>query len=164
MCEGPYQGIFWFTCSFVGEEERCNFSETELLAVAVPCGEGREEALPEGCVFNSRKGDAFTHRKTWAMLTEKRRDLRRYDWNYFPRGRVEIRRGKAVIFMNPCILSCENFQEKLVERFHLEGVKMRIAADCSWHYHCHGDGRNTGRKIADSMGRRKQSHDRKQDL
>ena len=164
MCEGPYQGIFWFTCSFVGEEERCDFSETELLAVAVPCVEGREEALPEGCVFNSRKGDAFTHRKTWAMLTGKRRELRGYDWNYFPRGRVEIRRGKAVIFMNPRILSCENFQEKLVERFHLEGMEVRIAADCSRHYRCYGDTRNMGQENADSMGRRKQSHDRKQDL
>ncbi len=155
MCEGPYQGIFWFTCSFVGEEERCDFSESELLAVAVPCGEGREEALPEGCVFNSRKGDVFTHRKTWAMLTEKRRDLRRYDWNYFPRGRVEIRRGKAVIFMNPCILSCENFQEKLVEQFHLEGMKVRIAADCTWHYHCYGDARNMGQESRRFSGKEK---------
>ena len=120
--------------------------------------------MPEGCVFNSRKGDAFTHRKTWAMLTGKRRELRRYDWNYFPRGRVEIRRGKAVIFMNPRILSCENFQEKLVERFHLEGMEVRIAADCSRHYRCYGDTRNMGQENADSMGRRKQSHDRKQDL
>lgn len=142
MCEGPCQGIFWFTCSFAGEEERCDFSETELLALAVPCGEVCTEALPEGFVFNSRKGDAFTHRKTWAVLTKKRKDLRRYAWNYFPRGRVEIRHGKAVIFMNPCILSCEHFQEKLVERFHLEGMKVQVAADCSRHYHCHGDERN----------------------
>lgn len=142
MYEGPCQGIFWFTCSFEGEEEQSDFSETELLALLVPCqenGSWEAKALPEGIAFNSRRGDAFTHKKTWAKLTEKRKELRRYAWNYFPRGRVEIRHGKAMIFMNPCILSCEHFQEKLVEKFHLEGMKVRVMADCSWHYHCHGD-------------------------
>lgn len=144
MCEGPCEGIFWFTCSFAGQEERFDFSESELLALPVPCkegGAGEAWDLPEGFAYNSRRGDAFTHKKTWAMLTEKRRELRRYAWNYFPRGRVEIRHGKAVIFMNPGILSCENFQEKLVKRFHLEGMKVRVLADCSAHYHCHGDDR-----------------------
>ena len=144
MCEGPCEGIFWFTCSFEGEEEWCDFSETELLALPVPGQEGRagkEGRLPEGFDFNSRRGDALTHKKTWAMLTEKRKDLRRYAWNYFPRGRVEIRHGKAVIYMNPCIVDCEDFQERLVKVFHLERMKVRVVADCSWHYHCHGDGR-----------------------
>lgn len=142
MCEGPCQGIFWFTCSFAGEDETCDFSESELLALPVSHKESEAweaRVLPEEPAFNSRRGDAYTHQKSWALLTEKRKELRRYAWNYFPRGRVEIRRGKAVIFMNPCILSCEDFLERLVERFRLKGMKVRVVADCSRHYHCHGD-------------------------
>ena len=66
----------WFTCSFEGEEEWCDFSETELLALPVPGQEGRagkEGRLPEGFDFNSRRGDAFTHKKPGQCLRKSER-------------------------------------------------------------------------------------------
>ena len=158
MSEPISKGIFWFICGF-NEMDECDFSETELIAFPVSCD--RDGRVTGDWDFNSRRENAYNHKKTWTSFVKHRKDLRKYGWNYFPRGRVEIRRGKAVIFMNPCILSCENFQEKLVERFHLEGMKVRVAADCSRHYRCYGDARNMGQETADSIGRRKQSNDRK---
>lgn len=130
------RGIFWFLCSF-DEEYACDFSEAELLALSVPCGpDGRAVGVHD---FNSRRGNAFNHKAAWPSLVKDRRELRRHAWNYFPRGRVEIAGGKATIYLNINILQHAGFQEEIADRFHLDGLKIRVVVDNSSHYHCHAD-------------------------
>ena len=58
-------------------------------------------------------------------------------YNYFPRGRIEIKRDKAVIFLNP-ILNDKSVLNRLIEVFELKeenGVSaITIKNDNSWHY------------------------------
>lgn len=141
MADGELsKGIFWFTCSFAGEDEECDFSDTEIIAMPVPCdSEGRPKKGDMN--FNSRKGDSFTHKETWSLLAGKRKELRRRPWNYFPRGRVEIGGNKAIIFINPHIASCGSFKEMVESTFHLEEIEVKVVIDSSKHYYCHGDDR-----------------------
>lgn len=130
------KGIFWFTCSF-DEENQCDFSETEMIVQLVPCDPSGHAVSDGG--FNSKRGDAFNHKAAWPPLVRNRKDLRRHGWNYYPRGRVEVGRDKAVIYLNINILRYENFQKEIAERFHLNGLKVRVVVDHSRHYDCHGD-------------------------
>ena len=63
-------------------------------------------------------------------------------YNYYPRGRVEIKRHKATIYLNPNIAT-EDVLGFLIEKFGLTsdngitGVIMK--ADGSDHYKCHLD-------------------------
>ena len=132
----PSKGIFWFTCSFDGENE-CVFSEAELIARLVPCDRSGQAVYMQD--FNSRKGNAFNHKATWASLVKNRKDLRKHAWNYFPRGRVEIAGSKATIYLNINIIRHAGFQDKIVERFHLGEMKVRVVVDNSRHYYCHAE-------------------------
>lgn len=136
MKEEFSKGIFWFVCSF-DETDRCDFSETEMIAFPVPCD--RNGKVTGYGNFNSRRGNAQNHKATWQTLVKGRRDLRKYGWNYFPRGRVEIAGGRAFIYLNINIICYEGFQRDIVERFHLKGLDIRVIGDNSAHYHCHGD-------------------------
>ena len=83
------------------EEGELTFTE-DSLACAIP-----ETAAPN------------THKDSWKAVTAGRKDLRGIPWNYFPRGRVEISRGWALVFMNPQILNCENYLERIREKFEM---------------------------------------------
>lgn len=130
------KGIFWFTCSFT-EENECDFSETELIALPIPCDSNGHPA--ETWQFNSKNGTSFTHKATWRQLVHSRKDLRKFPWNYFPRGRVEIRNHKAMIFVNPNIIKCDSYQQRIIEEFHLRNIKVKVLVDNSVHYYCHAD-------------------------
>ena len=66
-----------------------------------------------------------------------------YPFNYYPRGRVELRRGKALIFCSPHICT-EKLKSLITERFGLmaeNGIKeVLLKADGSAHYQCGLDG------------------------
>lgn len=113
MSEPISKGIFWFICGF-NEMDECDFSETELIAFPVSCD--RDGRVTGDWDFNSRRENAYNHKKTWTSFVKHRKDLRKYGWNYFPRGRVEI-----------------------MDRFHLDGLAVRVIVDNSRHYYCHED-------------------------
>lgn len=56
----------------------------------------------------------------------EREDFRNFPWDYFPRGRVEIRNNKAIILINPNIIKCSSFKQRIVEEFHLENIKISL--------------------------------------
>lgn len=130
------KGIFWFTCSF-DEENRCDFSGAELIAQPILCDCNGQPI--EAQQFNSKKGTSFTHKATWASLVHRRKDLRRFPWDYFPRGRVEIRNNKAIIFINPNIVICDLYKQRIIKEFHLESIEVKVLVDNSIHYHSHAE-------------------------
>lgn len=101
------KGIFWFLC-FVDKDGDLAFTG-EILTLLIPCDEeGNPKAAPS---YNSKNGRSNTHKDSWITVTAGRKDLRGISWNYYPRGRVEISRGRALVFMNPLILNCEGCDE-----------------------------------------------------
>ena len=65
-----------------------------------------------------------------------RKDLRGIPWNYFPRGRVEISHGRAFLYMNPEILNCNDYLERIREKFGIGHLDIRVRIDNSAHYQC----------------------------
>ena len=62
-----------------------------------------------------------------------------YPFDHFPRGRVEIKNGKAVIFLNPDLCT-ERFLSKITDAFELNDPALtlvRVKPDGSAHYRHH---------------------------
>lgn len=131
------KGIFWFPC-FVGTEGELIFTG-EIVALLISCDEDGNPEVPASlatCGYNSRNGRSNTHKDSWKAVTAGRKDLRGISWNYFPRGRVEISRKRAFIFMNPEILNCDNYLERIKGKFGISHLDIRVKIDNSAHYQC----------------------------
>lgn len=126
------KGIFWFLCS-VDQEGELIFTG-EILSLPVRCGEDGNPVVPVS--FNSKNGCSNTHKASWRTVAAGRKDLRRIPWNYFPRGRVEISRGRALVFLNPRILGCGNYLELIEETFGIACLDVKVKIDNSAHYQC----------------------------
>lgn len=55
-------------------------------------------------------------------------------WNYYPRGRVEIRKNRAVIFLNPACIEWDGLEDALIRDFNLFDMEIVYKADNSAHY------------------------------
>ena len=129
--EGPaYKGIFWI-------------KDIENIYISFVCV--KEEVNKDGVVndnsnMNSRKGNNYNHRITWENLERKETDGKPY--NYYPRGRVEIRNGKAIIYAHPDICTRE-IMTMIINEFNLHKEnnidKVVINSDYSKHYNCYLD-------------------------
>lgn len=90
--------------------------------------------------LDAKSGTTYNHEKLWSRLPSELTHGMPFD--HYPRGRVQIRNGKAVIFLNPNIATDE-VKDFLVEEFHLtaaNGIKsVSVKADGSSHYRCHLD-------------------------
>ena len=126
------KGIFWFPCAR-GEagELVCT---GEILALPVPCDEDGTPKVPTS--FNAKNGCSNTHKASWTTVTAGRKDLRKVPWDQFPRGRVEIAHGRALVFMNPQILNCADYLERIKETFQIGCLDVRVKIDNSAHYQC----------------------------
>ena len=119
------KGIFW--CA--------NFDTEfpELITVSVVCDKNGNSKEP--VQFNSKSGNNFNHRLEWECIDRK--ITKGQSFNYYPRGRVEIKNGKATVFLNP-ILNKESIVSKVIDEFGLrvtELTDVRIKSDGSNHYH-----------------------------
>lgn len=125
-----YKGIFWKEDEIVSPLE-CVFK--------VPSDEDGN-VLEKSDELTSKKGDNFNHKKSWEKLDKWR--TRNKPFDYYPRGRVEIRHGKAIIYANPNICG-----DKLIawckEKFNLyesNGIRdIKCKPDYSEHYKCYLD-------------------------
>lgn len=90
--------------------------------------------------LNSKKGDNYNHEKLWKNINTK--ETRQKEFDYYPRGRVEISGGKAIIYASPHICT-EEIAGVIREKFHLteeNGIKeIVIIPDYSKHYQCYLD-------------------------
>ena len=124
------KGIFW-CIDFDTNHPR-------LIIVAIPCD--RNGVTNETVTFSAKSGESFNHKTKWSKLDKSITQGKPF--NYYPRGRVEIRNGKATIFLNPDIHS-EPVLRQIFDAFEIaanSGLKsIRIQRDGSWHYRyiCH---------------------------
>ena len=127
-----YNGIFWIT--------ELDNRDAEQLIFRIPVTPAGKVIEPEKLDLNSKNVDNYNHRLLWEKLSKKITQNKPY--NYYPRGRVEIKRGKAVIYANPNIC-CEELINLLVERFGLtkeNGInEVNLKPDGSDHYKCYLD-------------------------
>ena len=107
-----YKGIFWL-------------KDGETLAVKVLCDSLGDPLEP--CVFSSKSGKNFNHKKEWERFHIP------LPYNYYPRGRVEIANNKATVFLHPD-LCADPVKVAIADCFCLKGIKISWKADGSNHY------------------------------
>lgn len=74
------------------------------------------------------------HRRFWGTLP--RSFTRGRPYNYYPRGRVELRHGKAVVYLNHTLCTPEVY-DQICQAFSLsEDISVSFKADGSRHYRC----------------------------
>ena len=124
------KGIFWvyFVCF---DDDMCY---PTVINVKVKCDINGNPLEP--VEFSSKSGDNFNHKIEWANLMEEKKPRRKKPFDYYPRGRVEIKNGKIRIFANPVIVADDEAKEAIIECFELEENKEAIQwiADNSKHY------------------------------
>lgn len=82
-------------------------------------------------------GDAISHKEAWEIhIQPAEKRFRQVAYNYYPRGRVVIRNGRATVFLNQHIATEEVIQ-RVCETFSLTGP--RIHAEGGHHYQCFMD-------------------------
>ena len=87
-----YKGVFWLRPEGYGE-----FTVISKKARCLPSGEVIENTVE----FSSKSGENFNHKAEWAKLPQS--VTQGHAYNYYPRGRVEIKNGIARLYMNPDI-------------------------------------------------------------
>ncbi len=82
------------------------------------------------------ENDGISHEQAWTKMA-KEENTKNKPYNYFPRGRVQIKKGKATIYANP-VLCNDSIIKAIKESFGLtldNGInKIRVKADNSKHY------------------------------
>ena len=126
-----YKGVFW--CNMLWFDDDMFYHN--LLPVRVKC-DGDGTALEE-CTYSSKSGNNFNHKIEWEKMRETESVCRKHPFNYYPRGRVEVKNDSIKIFANPVIIDDEKARELIIEAFELTEYKDSInwIADNSKHYH-----------------------------
>ncbi len=119
-----YRGVFWIR----------DLNEGDIIALRFPSDEN-------GVLTDSSlTSKDINHKRLWAQLDST--VTGGFPFDYFPRGRVELRRGRALIFCSPHICT-EQLKTLITERVGLasdNGIKgVILKADGSAHYQCELD-------------------------
>ena len=127
-----HKGIFWV--------KDINDIEKSAVYMTSDCDSNGSTVYNSEFDFTSKDGLSYNHENTWNKLDGKTRENKKY--NYFPRGRVEIRNGVATIFCSQYIYGDE-LKNWCVDKFNLtqsNGIKrVDMKADNSNHYKCYLD-------------------------
>lgn len=128
-----YKGIFWIT-------DLDNISNNELYFQIPVDFLGNIDPSVDRIRLNSKNNDNYNHKNMWNDLSSRQTHNKSFD--YYPRGRVEIMNGKAVIYANPNICTSE-VVDWIKDRFNLtnhNGIKsVKVMPDHSEHYKCYLD-------------------------
>ena len=120
------KGIFW--CDSFG----CD--SPHLIVVSVKCDADGKSDRPID--FSSKSGQNFNHKAEWQKLS--RSVTRGQPFNYYTRGRVEIKNRKATVYLNPD-LNNTVVLNKIIEEFELKNQQdlksIAVKSDGSSHYH-----------------------------
>ena len=121
-----YKGIFWIV-----DENHLENNNDYIFRIPVDCN-GNLLDIDLFYPLNSKSGRDYNHRLTW--LTYVKKELQKgKEYNYFPRGRVEIRNSTATIFLNPDIAT-KGILEYLSAQFALADLSIKVVCDGSKHY------------------------------
>lgn len=130
-----YRGIFWI--------RDINNVYSSDLYFKIPCdtnGSIIDSDFKIPLSMSSKGNDNYNHKNVWNSLSRKKTGGKPFD--YYPRGRIEIRNGTAVIYLSPYIPHDE-LREWLVDKFNLtpsNGIKkIKFNPDYSEHYKCYLD-------------------------
>lgn len=119
-----YKGVFW-----IAEDE------LEEYFFRIPCDIKGNVVGGTEYPLCSKDGTNYNHKALWSVLPKVLTKGKPFD--YFPRGRVEIRNAKATVYLNPDI-NTEEIQDLIIERFAIakeNGITaVRFVSDGSWHY------------------------------
>lgn len=115
-----YKGIFWIIRDLLGDRK--------LLSVKVAC-DFYGQPLEHVC-FSSKSGDNFNHRLEWSKLSSRLTQGKSF--NYYPRGRVEVRNGKITVFCHP-VFTQSLYRKWIIREFAIPD-NSRFVADGSAHY------------------------------
>ena len=115
-----YKGIFWFDPKrgqLIVRKVVCDHNGTALEAVE----------------YSSKSGNNFNHKVEWAKLP--REVTEGHPYNYYPRGRVEIKKNKATIYFHP-VLNEPYATQLIANQFGLNSgtILVREVPDGSDHY------------------------------
>lgn len=126
-----YRGIFWIK-DINNLENNSNY----LIKIETNLS-GNPISYPYA--FNSKKGYNYTHKGIWKQLDRKYTNGKPYD--YYPRGRVEIRDNKLWIYMNRNLYR-DDVIDYIKKEYGLNNqkfVNQKIEIDFHGHYKCHLD-------------------------
>lgn len=115
------KGVFW--------------RKEKLLGFFIPCNENGEPIGNTEYPLESKDGTNYNHKKLLGRLPRSVTEGHAFD--YYPRGRVEIAKGKATVFLHPSLCTSEVELEiantfGLVVENNIRSV--RFVADGSSHY------------------------------
>ena len=123
LSESVSKGIFWII-------------DGELVNDRIPCDLNGAPLEPLSGNAVSKSGSTYNHKRYWDTLPKEITHGKNYQ--YYPRGRVEIANGKAKIYLNQNVFTDE-VKEKVVAAFNLTDMPVRMIADGSKHYECYLD-------------------------
>lgn len=127
-----YRGIFWIT-------DTDNIYGSDLY-FRIPCDKNGTTDFEIPVETSAKNADNYNHKKLWNSLPKRTTGGKPFD--YYPRGRVEIKNGMAIVYHSPYIPQDE-LKKWLIDKFNLtacNGIrKIRLIADGSEHYRCYLD-------------------------
>ena len=135
MAKQLSKGIFWIV------SENYDLSDWRLIFFDIPCDlNGNSEGIPS-IKPNSKSGLTYNHKHIWEETIKKNSTYSPYnkkEYDYYPRGRVEISNNKATIYLNPHINS-EDIINNIKSKFGLSFYnisEVNVNVDGSSHYKC----------------------------
>ena len=129
-----FKGIFWI-------RDDLPLNESVPYCVLIPCDIDGYIDDTEQMKLTAKSTRNHNHKVYWnCIMADRLRNGKQFD--YYPRGRVEIKKGIVTIFANPniCTSEIKDFLTKLYRLNSNEIKKIKMIADCSKHYKCHLDG------------------------
>lgn len=124
-----YKGVFW-----IKDTENLDAYSVCIKALCDTYGNFIEISRINPNTLSKNKTN-FNHQKVWKTLDKRITGNKTF--NYYPRGRIEIKNGKAIIYANVSIAT-EDLKSWAISIFHLtldNGIKeVVLKADGSNHY------------------------------
>lgn len=120
--DGLGKGLFWLTENDLGT--------IQLTCCKVLCSPNGEELEAE-----NTEREKLNHERVWAALDKN--ITRNKPYNYYPRGRVEIKKRKATIYLHPIMYDKEVLVQVMAHfgLYRRNGLKdIRIKSDHSKRY------------------------------
>ncbi len=123
-----YKGIFWY-----------NPINKKLIVKKVACD--KDGVAFEHVEYSSKSGNNFNHKAEWGKFPKS--ITRGQPYNYYPRGRVEIKNNKAKVYLNPILICHDQYAKKprypvsLIEKefgLGLKTISADLIPDNSKHY------------------------------
>jgi len=128
-------GVFWVVT------ENSKISEYKLLFFTIPCDMNGTATGGHTVPLNSKSGKSYNHKKLWDSEIKNSNTHKPYNkqqYNFYPRGRVEVANNQAIIFLNPNINISKVINDiKLKFGLTEQNISaVRILFDGSIHYKC----------------------------